>query len=71
VGKQKEIAMKLLEQYIKAMREDVLFICMGIEDDNGLYGLPPELVTVGLKAIDEGRDAWEEIDRYTTASDQH
>ena len=39
-------------------------ICARIEQRHDLYGYPPELVTVGLKAVAEGKDAHEAIDAY-------
>jgi hypothetical protein len=39
-------------------------VCIAIEQEHGLFGYPPELVSVGLRAIDEGKDADEAIDAY-------
>lgn len=49
-------AQTLSQQYLKAMIAGNIDRCIRIEQDSGLYGYPPELVSVGLKAIDEGHD---------------
>ena len=60
--------MSLLQQYHKAMRSlDGMDRCIRIEQEAGLFGYPPELVSVGLKAIDEGKDADAEIAAYMEA----
>lgn len=60
--------MSLLTSYYAAMRRrDGLDECMRIEQDAGLFGYPPELVSVGLKAIDDGRDPDEAIAAYMEA----
>lgn len=52
------------EVYFKAMIDGRIDICARIEQRHDLYGYPPELVTVGLKAVAEGKDAHEAIDAY-------
>jgi hypothetical protein len=46
----------LAGRYFEAMRKGQERVCARIEQDAGLWGYPPELVSVGLYAIDEGRD---------------
>jgi hypothetical protein len=58
----------LLARYHAAMRKlDGIDECLRIEQDYSLLGYPPEIVSVGLKAIDEGRDAHDAIDAYLEA----
>ena len=57
--------MPLLADYIVAMKTaHGIDRCIRIEQDAGLYGYPPEIVSVGLAAIDEGKDAHEAIANY-------
>ncbi len=63
--------MSLLNRYFAALRridDGGISECIRIEQDTGLFGYPPELVSVGLKAIDEGRDAHQAIHDYTGAA---
>lgn len=53
-----------LELYCDAMRHGATEICIQIEQETGLFGYPPELVTLGLAAIQEGKDPHEAIDAY-------
>ena len=57
--------MKVAEQYVNAMNRGDLNACIRIEKEHGLYGYPPELVSIGLAAHDEGRDPGDAIDDYT------
>lgn len=52
------------EVYFKAMIDGRIDTCAKIEQQHDLYGYPPELVTVGLKDVAEGKDAHEAIDAY-------
>lgn len=54
----------LLEQYCDAMRHGSLEACIHIEQKTGLLGYSPELVTLGLAAIQEGKDPHEAIEAY-------
>ncbi|MCI2809339.1 hypothetical protein [Eoetvoesiella caeni] len=45
-----------LEIYSKAMISGNFQACVAIEQRHDLYGYPPEVVSVGLKAIAEGQD---------------
>jgi hypothetical protein len=57
--------MGVLERYSKAMRSiDGASLCYRIEQEYGLDGYPPELVSVGLRAIDDGCDPHEAIQAY-------
>lgn len=38
--------------------------CVSIERRHGMFGYPPELVSVGLSALAEGRDADEAIHEH-------
>ena len=57
--------MELHRQYAEAMKAGNTDRCIELEQEHGLFGYPPELVTVGLKAIGEGRDVNEAIEAYT------
>jgi len=52
------------EVYFKAMLDGRIDRCARIEQRHDLYAYPPELVTVGLNAVAEGKDAHEAIDAY-------
>lgn len=52
------------QQYAAAMIAGNVNKCVELEAKHGLYGYPPELVCVGLDAIDEGKDAHRAIDEY-------
>lgn len=45
-----------LELYSKAMISGNLQTCIAIEQRHDLYGYPPDVVSVGLKAIADGQD---------------
>lgn len=53
-----------LETYILAMRAGHIDACIQIEQRHGLFGYPPEVVTVGLSAIDSGEDVYAAVDAY-------
>lgn len=55
-----------LASYAKAMRSGDVDSCIEIEQSCDLYGLPPELVTIGLIALDEGNDVDAAIQAYMT-----
>ncbi len=57
--------MALVQEYLKAMAECDSSHAYAIECDFGLDGYPPELVLVGLTAIDEGKYPFEAISEYT------
>jgi hypothetical protein len=46
----------LLQQYMRAMLSGNTNACIRIEQDHNLFGLPPEMVSTALKAIDAGED---------------
>ena len=50
--------------YAKAMIAGRNDECYRIECEHGLDGYPPEIVSIGLKAASEGRDAHEAIEAY-------
>lgn len=56
--------MKYLDQYMEAFKRNDVEACLRIEERHGLDGYPPDLVTVGLRAVDEGRDAQEAVDNW-------
>lgn len=56
--------MGLLQYYTKAMIAGDADACIRIEQEHELFGFPPELVSVGLSAIDKGLDAEAAIDEY-------
>jgi hypothetical protein len=44
-----------LSKYVQAMRNGNTDMCIRIEQNFGVFGYPPEIVSVALKAIDEGK----------------
>ena len=56
--------MGLLQDYSKAMIAGDGDKCIRIEQKHELFGFPPELVSIGLEAIDNGLDADAAIDEY-------
>lgn len=46
----------LSKLYADALRDGDHARCIQIEERNGLYGLPPEIVSIGLAAIERGED---------------
>lgn len=60
--------MKLSEQYAAAMRAGNHDLCIAIERRQGLDGFPPELVSVGLLALEAGKDPYAAIgERFDAA----
>lgn len=53
--------MSYIKTYTNAMLRGDTNTCVRIEENHGLYGYPPELVCVGLKAAYEGRDPHKDI----------
>lgn len=62
--------MSVLRAYVKAMRGGHDFVCSAIEREHGLYGYPPEMVSVALNAIDDGLDPDEAITDYIDGKDE-
>ncbi|MUV13541.1 hypothetical protein [Noviluteimonas gilva] len=54
----------LSDRYINAMVSGNTELCIAIERQTGLFGYPPEIVSIGLRAIDEGRDPDAAIGAY-------
>ena len=54
------------QKYASAMRAGRHAECLRIEQSFCLDGLPPELVSVGLRAIDEGKCADAAISEYVS-----
>lgn len=61
--------MKLSEQYAAAMRAGNTEVAYAIERKQGLDGYPPQLVGVGLLALEEGRDPYSAIDDAVEAEE--
>ena len=55
---------KIQEVYVKAMLSDRFSECIEIEQRFDLYGYSPEIVCIGLNAIDDGEDPDEAIREY-------
>lgn len=53
-----------LDRYAKAMIRGDTFTCVSIEESNDLFGYPPELVSVGLRAVGNGTDPHDAIEKY-------
>ena len=52
------------ERYAAAMISGHVDTCIAIEKRNDLYGYPPQLVSIGLRAIEEGSDPHEAIEAF-------
>lgn len=57
------------QRYVRAMIDGNYAVMSRIEQEHGLYGYPPEIVSVGLHAAAEGRDVAAAVDAYL-AGDQ-
>lgn len=58
----------LLSIYTAAMIHGDLDTCIRIEEAHGLFGYPPEMVSVALKAIDDGMDPGDALSEHFGAS---
>jgi hypothetical protein len=58
-----------LVHYAKALVANRIEEAIAIEKKYDLHGLPPELVSVGLHAAAEGRDALAAVDEHMEAED--
>jgi hypothetical protein len=61
--------MNLVTDYTRAMMREDLKVASMIEQETGLYGYPPELVSVGLAALDSDKCPYAAIDAYTANAD--
>mgnify|MGYP001767429544 CR=1 FL=1 len=59
--------MGILERYTKAMASGNIDACIQIEQEYDLFGYPPEIVSVGLAAVDKGLDHLQAVDDYLDA----
>ncbi|MEN7529306.1 hypothetical protein [Cupriavidus sp. DL-D2] len=57
------------ERYTRAMIDGNLTTLVMIERKHDLFGYPPDIVSIGLRAVARGQDAHEAIDRHL-ADDQ-
>lgn len=62
--------MSILKQYTEAMIAGQHVRCAHIEQCHDMYGYPPEIVSIGLAAIDDGKDGHEAIDAYINGEQQ-
>lgn len=53
-----------ISEYAAALRRGHTSVCIRIEQAHDLFGYPPEIVSVGLHAIADGRDAEDAIADY-------
>ncbi|MYZ41390.1 hypothetical protein [Schauerella aestuarii] len=53
-----------LERYGAAMLTGNVDACARIEQKHDLYGYPPEIVCIGLRAVADGQDMNAAIDDY-------
>lgn len=60
--------MSLQTEYARLLIAGNTYAAYAMERQYALDGLPPELVSVGLKAIDEGRDPMPAIERAFNAA---
>jgi len=63
--------MTLRAQYYKAILHGNNDRAYAIEIENGLDGYSPEIVSVGLEAIDFGRDPTIEIKKYIKTKEKY
>ena len=59
-----EVAKKVYGDYNNAMLRGDSRTCYKIEQDFGLDGYSPEVVSVGLYALTQGKDHYEAIDDF-------
>jgi len=59
----------LVGRYNAAMMAGNCELALRIEERCGLAGYPPEIVSVGLRAMDKGEDAGAAIDAYIGHAD--
>lgn len=57
------------QRYAHAMRFGHAGVLIAIEQEHGLFGYPPELVSVGLQAIERGEEPHAAIEEYTKDPD--
>lgn len=57
------------KRYAEAMMANHLPTLVAIEQEHGLYGYPPEVVSVGLAAYDRGEEVGQAVDRYLGADE--
>lgn len=60
---------KLSDTYAAAMVAGNSGVCFEIERAQGLDGFPPELVGVGLQALEAGKDPYKAIEIYMSPRD--
>lgn len=58
------------QAYTAAMLRGDCDTCARIEQRHDMYGYPPEIVSIGLAAIAEGKDGHAAIDTYLYGSQQ-
>ena len=52
------------QRYVKAMVDGNDAVMFALETKHGLFGYPPELVSVGLAAVDRGEDPNTAVEAY-------
>ena len=60
----------LSDRYFKAMVAGRVDECIRIEQDADLYGYPPKVVSIGLKALDAGESAELAVHNYICGATQ-
>lgn len=61
------LARRARDDYYLGMIQGNYDTCIKIEQDWGLYGYSPEVVTIGLNALAKGKDPYDTIDAYLVA----
>lgn len=56
--------MSVTESYNKAMMNGDIDMCITLEQDFGLYGYPPQIVSIGLAAFDAGEDVHQAVSDF-------
>ena len=52
------------DRYHRAMIAGQIDICIRIEQDHDLFGYPPEIVSTGLIAFDQGKNVQDAVAEY-------
>jgi hypothetical protein len=58
------------QRYVHAMINSDHDTLVRIEQKHGLFGYPPEVVTIGLRAIADGKDGHAAIDAHIDGEQQ-
>jgi hypothetical protein len=57
-------------RYLQAMLNGMTDTAIRIEQDHDLFGYPPEIVAIGLRAFDQGRNVQDAVAAYLNGGDE-